>query len=97
MADSTVSAQILWKNALDALRQQGQAYVVSQLLQLHPLRFESGTLLLGVEDLFFRDWVDDHYAPGMQPALTEAAGRPVHVQWEKVEKRDVPGVSLPPR
>lgn len=96
MADSTVSAQILWKNALDALRQQGQAYVVSQLLQLHPLRFESGTLSLGVEDLFFRDWVDDHYAPVMQPALTEAAGRPVHVQWEKVEKRDVPGVSLPP-
>lgn len=95
MADSTVSARNLWQNALDTLRGDGQAYVVSQLLQLHPLKYEAGALTLGVEDLFFRDWVDDHYAGVMAPALARAAGQTVSVQWQKVEKRDMAAVSLP--
>ncbi|MGV3623256.1 MAG: chromosomal replication initiator protein DnaA [Archangium sp.] len=95
MADSTVSARNLWQSALDALRADGQSYVVSQLLQLHPLKYEAGTLTLGVEDLFFRDWVDDHYAGVMAPALAKSAGAGVRVAWEKVEKRDMAAVSLP--
>ncbi len=95
MADSTVSARNLWQTTLDTLRADGQAYVVSQLLQLHPLKYEGGTLTLGVEDLFFRDWVDDHYAGVMSPALAQVAGNAVQVSWQKVEKRDVAGISLP--
>lgn len=95
MADSTVSARNLWQSALDSLRGDGQAYVVSQLLQLHPLKYEAGTLTLGVEDLFFRDWVDDHYSGVMAPALAKTAGGAVKVEWQKVEKRDVVGLSLP--
>lgn len=86
MADSVGSARNLWQSALEQLRNDGQTYVVSQLLQLHPLKFDETTLTLGVEDLFFRDWVDDHYSDLMQAALTRAIGKTVAVAWEKVEK-----------
>jgi chromosomal replication initiator protein len=93
-AESTVSAQNAWQNALQHLRDGGHSYIVSQLMQLHPLKFEGGTLTLGVEDLFFRDWVDDHYGTTMKDALTQSLGRVVQVAWEKVEKRATP-VALP--
>jgi chromosomal replication initiator protein len=95
MADSTVSAQNLWQNSLDQLRAGGESYVVSQLLQLHPLKFEENILTLGVEDLFFRDWVDDHYSTLMLEALAAVIGHKVLVKWEKVEKREVVA-PLPP-
>ncbi len=94
MADSTVSARTLWQNALESLRNDGQTYVVSQLLQLHPLKLEAQNLTLGVEDLFFRDWVDDHYAELMGGALARVIGQPVQVLWEKVDKREV-SMALP--
>ena len=93
-AESTVSAQNAWQNALQHLRDGGHSYIVSQLMQLHPLKFEAGTLTLGVEDLFFRDWVDDHYGTPMKDALAQTLGRVVQVAWEKVEKRAMP-VALP--
>ncbi|MFT3713429.1 MAG: chromosomal replication initiator protein DnaA [Archangium sp.] len=95
MADSTFSAgaKDLWQSALERLRNDGQTYVVSQLLQLHPLKLENDSLTLGVEDLFFRDWVDDHYSELMGTALALAHGNAVHVLWEKVEKASVPVVS----
>jgi chromosomal replication initiator protein len=88
MAASTVSAQHLWQNTLDQLRNKGESYVVSQLLQLHPLNYEEGVLTLGVEDLFFRDWVDDHYSTLMLEALGLVIGRKAQVKWEKVDKRE---------
>jgi chromosomal replication initiator protein len=97
MAESTVEARDLWQAALERLRHEGQTYVVSQLLQLHPLRFAEHVLTLGVEDLFFRDWVDDHYSELMGTALATVHSAPVLVKWEKVEKQqraDVP--ALPP-
>jgi chromosomal replication initiator protein len=96
MAESTVSARNLWQGALERLRDDGQTYVVSQLLQLHPLKYEGQVLTLGVEDLFFRDWVDDHYASLMGSALERAQGQSVEVQWEKVDKRDGPPPQLAP-
>jgi chromosomal replication initiator protein len=94
MAASTVSAQHLWQNTLDQLRNKGESYVVSQLLQLHPLNYEEGVLTLGVEDLFFRDWVDDHYSTLMLEALGLVIGRKAQVKWEKVDKREA-SVALP--
>ncbi|HEY0880233.1 MAG TPA: DnaA/Hda family protein, partial [Archangium sp.] len=94
MAASTVSAQHLWQNTLDQLRNKGESYVVSQLLQLHPLNYEEGVLTLGVEDLFFRDWVDDHYSTLMLEALGLVIGRKAQVKWEKVDKREA-AVALP--
>lgn len=96
MADSTVDVTDLWHRALERLRHEGQSYVVGQLMQLHPLRFEDQTLTLGVEDLFFRDWVDDHYSDLMATALATVHGAPVTVKWEKVEKSTRPEPTLPP-
>ena len=95
MADSTVSARNLWQNALEQLRNDGQPYVVSQLMQLQPMSYEAGALTLGVEDLFFRDWVDDHYSELMGGALAKVIGTAVKVLWQKVEKGQVTA-ALPP-
>ncbi|MBL8913336.1 MAG: chromosomal replication initiator protein DnaA [Archangium sp.] len=89
MADLTPGAKELWQSALERLRNDGQTYVVSQLLQLHPLKLEADALTLGVEDLFFRDWVDDHYSELMGTALAGVTGAPVRVLWEKVEKSSI--------
>jgi chromosomal replication initiator protein len=86
-AGSAAAARILWENTLDELRRQGHAYVVSQLNQLVPLRLEGEVLTLGVEDLFFRDWVDDHYGHLVGTALEQVRGKPATVRYEKVEKR----------
>ena len=95
MAESTSSARNLWQSALEQLRNDGQTYVVSQLLQLHPLALDGQVLTLGVEDLFFRDWVDDHYADLLRAALARVIGTPVEVRWEKVDKQKAPP-ALPP-
>lgn len=86
VADSS-QARSVWESALSVLRQDGQSYVVSQLMQLIPLGYDEKTLTLGVEDLFFRDWVDDHYGHLLQQALERALGGPSpRVQYEKTEK-----------
>jgi chromosomal replication initiator protein len=86
----TSQARILWENALSGLHQEGQAYVVSQLMQLEPLSFSEGTLTLGVEDLFFRDWVDDHYGHLVTAALSRVLGFEPKVRYEKVDKAQPP-------
>ncbi len=90
MVDNSLSARNLWRNALENLRLARQEYVVSQLLQLAPLSYEGGTLRLGFEDPFFRDWVEQHYGELMHPALNEAAGHPVVIDWQKVDKASAP-------
>ncbi len=61
--------------------------MVSQLGQLVPLALNGAELTLGVEDLFFRDWVDDHYGHLMGTALEQVHGRPTTLRYEKVERR----------
>lgn len=85
-AGSTATARNTWENALGLLREDGQSYVVSQLAQLLPLGFADGVLTLGVEDLFFRDWVDDHYGHLVSGALERVIGRPGKVRYEKIER-----------
>jgi len=92
-------ARNLWESALSILRQDGQAYVVSQLMQLVPLGYDQKTLTLGVEDLFFRDWVDDHYGHLVQHALERALGGvSPQVLYEKTDKAALPrgGVEMSP-
>lgn len=61
--------------------------MVSQLNQLVPLALEGEVLTLGVEDLFFRDWVDDHYGHLVGTALEQVHGKRASLRYEKVEKR----------
>ncbi len=86
LAGSTASAQNLWENTLDVLRRDGQAYVVAQLTQLEPLGVDSGELVLGVDDLFFRDWVDEHYKDLLLGALGRVIGKPARVRYQKLDR-----------
>jgi len=88
-AESTVTARNLWESALDVLRRDGQSFVVTQLQQLLPLRYEDGTLTMGVDDLFFRDWVEDHFGHLLVTAVERASGRTAKLAWEKIERAQV--------
>lgn len=85
-AESTVTARNLWESALDVLRRDGQSFVVTQLQQLLPLRYEDGSLTMGVDDLFFRDWVEDHFGHLLVTAVERASGRTAKLAWEKIER-----------
>lgn len=85
-AESTATARNLWETALDVLRRDGQSFVVTQLQQLVPLKWESGALTLGVDDLFFRDWVEDHFGHLLVTAIERASGKTATLAWEKVER-----------
>ncbi len=89
------SARNLWENTLTTLRDDGQAYVVSQLMQLVPLTYVGQTLTLGVEDLFFRDWVDDHYGHLVSAALERVIGQAPKVRYEKIDRAQAQQ-ALPP-
>lgn len=93
-AESTPTARNLWENALDVLRRDGQSFVVTQLQQLVPLKYEDGALTMGVDDLFFRDWVEDHFGHLVVTAIERASGQTAKLAWEKVE-RVTPRASLP--
>lgn len=93
-AESTPTARNLWENALDVLRRDGQSFVVTQLQQLVPLKYDDGALTMGVDDLFFRDWVEDHFGHLVVTAIERASGRTAKLAWEKVE-RATPRASLP--
>lgn len=64
--------------------------MVSQLLQLVPLSFTEGVLTLGVEDLFFRDWVDDHYGHLLTTAIEQVIGQRPEIRYQKVETTQRP-------
>ncbi|MDP3233688.1 MAG: chromosomal replication initiator protein DnaA [Myxococcales bacterium] len=68
------------------LRRDGQSFVVTQLQQLLPLRYEDGSLTMGVDDLFFRDWVEDHFGHLLVTAVERASGRTAKLAWEKIER-----------
>jgi chromosomal replication initiator protein len=74
---------------LGLLQAEGQAYVVSQLAQLSPLSFNGTELVLAVDDLFFRDWVDEHYGPLLKQTLARAGAPQGVLKYQKVEKHEL--------
>ncbi len=86
LAESTATARNLWEKALDVLRRDGQNFVVTQLQQLVPLKYQDGALTMGVDDLFFRDWVEDHFGHLVVTAIERASGKTASLAWEKVER-----------
>jgi chromosomal replication initiator protein len=87
---TTKSADNVWADALSTLRSRGAAYAVSQLERLRPLKYEAGSFTVGVQDRFFRDWVDEHYRGLLEDALTSTTGAPSQVEFEIVESRQEP-------
>ncbi len=84
--DLKTGAQQLWESTLEALRNEGNAYAVSQLMQLEPLDLQAGELTLGVGDRFFRDWVDDHYRPLIDRVLEQLSGSKMTLRYEVIER-----------
>lgn len=95
MSGSTSTARNLWESALDVLRRDGQSFVVTQLQQLVPLRYQDGALTMGVDDLFFRDWVEDHFGHLVVTAIERASGATASLAWEKID-RSTPRAHLAP-
>lgn len=51
---------------------------------LRPIRcvaVESGTIVLEVQDQFFRDWLSDHYLDFIQESLSKHTGERVSIAW----------------
>ncbi len=78
-------AGILWGKILSAVRQDGKQYALTWLERMHGVAVRQDTLVLGVPDRFFRDWVDDHYRALMDEALGRLAGAPSKIEYEVVE------------
>jgi chromosomal replication initiator protein len=88
------SADQLWEKTLTLLREDGKSYALTWLDRMQALAIRDGTLVLGVPDRFFRDWVDDHYRPLLEDALSRLQGGPVPIAYEVVDTSH-PNPALP--
>jgi hypothetical protein len=59
--DVTTEAGHLWQECLTQLHDQGKHYALSWLTRAQPVDVEHGHLMLAVPDLYFRQWVEEHY------------------------------------
>ncbi|MCP3137106.1 chromosomal replication initiator protein DnaA [Pyxidicoccus xibeiensis] len=89
------SAGIIWARMLEAIRSEKFDYALRWLERMRPLEVRDGTLVMGVPDRFFRDWVDDHYRPMLDAHLSRQGDGLVTVAYEVVEGLE-PDPSLPP-
>jgi chromosomal replication initiator protein len=78
------SADELWEKTLALLREDGKSYALTWLDRMQALQLRDGNLILGVPDRFFRDWVDDHYRPLLEDALSRVQGSPLGIGYEVV-------------
>lgn len=76
---------MVWARALDSIRQDGKRYALTWLERLQAVAIREGALVLGVQDRFFRDWVDDHYRELLEEALAKVNGGIRQVAYEVVE------------
>ncbi len=49
------------------------------------MAFEGGVFTLGVDDLYFRDWLSDHFGELITKTLAQVTGVAVSLTWEKVD------------
>jgi chromosomal replication initiator protein len=89
------SADQLWEKTLTLLREDGKSYALTWLDRMQALAIREGTLVLAVPDRFFRDWVDDHYRPLLEDALSRLQGAPMPIAYEVVDASH-PNPALPP-
>ena len=80
---------------LEAIRHEKFDYALRWLERMRPLEVRDGTLVMGVPDRFFRDWVDDHYRPMLDAHLARQGDGLVTVAYEVVEGLE-PDPHLPP-
>jgi chromosomal replication initiator protein len=78
------SADELWEKTLALLREDGKSYALTWLDRMQALEVKDGNLVLGVPDRFFRDWVDDHYRPLLEDAISRIHGGSMGIGYEVV-------------
>ena len=91
----TPSAEDIWRFALDAVRQEGKTYALGWLEKMRALDLLDGALILGVPDLFFRDWVDEHYGHYLKNLLATVAPQVGRLEYQVVEPHPQPGSAAP--
>lgn len=79
------SHENIWQRTLEAIRGEGKSYALSWLERLHPVSVRDEELVLGVQDRFFRDWIDDHYRKLLEETLSKLSAAPSKVAFEVVE------------
>ena len=89
------SAENLWELMLDCLKRDKRDYALGWIGRMKPLEVREGTLVLGVPDRFYRDWVDDHYRALMESTLARVTDQASAVGYEVVEGL-APGPTLQP-
>lgn len=71
--DRTTPAGKAWCARLDAMRERGATYAVSQLERLEP-QLVDGVLVVHAPDPFFGEWVEEHYLEIIHGADIDVAG-----------------------
>lgn len=95
-SEKQASCEIYWEKVLELIRQEGKTYALSLLGErVFPVGVRDGQLLLGVNDRFVRDWVDDHFRPLIEDSLARLSGAPQKVAFEVVAPPPVPVQTLP--
>ncbi|SEL03255.1 chromosomal replication initiator protein DnaA [Stigmatella aurantiaca] len=79
------SASRVWARTLETIRQDGKTYALTWLERMCALDVREGSLVLGVPDRFFRDWVDDHYRALLESTLARVGDGLGKVAYEVVE------------
>ncbi len=64
----------IWREACVLLEKESQAAFVQWFSNLTLLGYENGKFLFGVSDVFFGEWIQDHYSDLLTDALKRACG-----------------------
>ncbi len=82
---SPPDAENLWAILLERVRLEGKSYALSWLVRLRPLRVSDTALILGVQDKFLRDWVDEHFGSYLLEKLGECSSPLSTIEYEVLE------------
>jgi chromosomal replication initiator protein len=94
---SPPDAENLWANLLERVRLEGKSYALSWLDRLRPLRLSEEAFVLGVQDKFLRDWVDEHFAGYLLEKLADLGAPLGRIEYEVLESEQptLPSVLAP--
>jgi len=87
----------LWSNAIDSLRERiGQQNFDIWIKPLHFLSIEGETVLLEVPNRFFKEWINEHYAPLIKEIFSFLIQKECHLQFRiRNEKRGEKAIAGP--
>jgi len=74
---------LLWQKAAGILKKKFNSATFNHWVKpIVPVRLEAETLVLGVSDDFFADWLRDNYGDLLEAAVAEAAGKAYQIGFE---------------